>query len=280
MSTRRQLRKLLKSPGVLCAPGAYDTWSARLIEQAGFPLVYLTGYGVSASLLGKPDLGYLTLTEMTARVRSIAGAVQLPVIADADTGFGGELNVARTVQEYEAAGAAALHLEDQVFPKRCGHMDGKQVIPAADHAAKIRAAVEARRDPNLVLIARTDARAVFGIEEAIARGRLYAEAGADLIFVDAPQSIEELKLIATEIPVPVMGNAVEGGLTPWLNLTEWEELGFKLVIYPVTALYTATKAVQNALYKLRQEGTTIGLAKEMVSFSEFNELMRRSGNVT
>ncbi len=273
MERRKQLRKLLEAPGMIVAPGAYDALSARLVEKAGFPAVYLTGYGTAAGLLGRADVGLLTMNEMVTQVRNMVKAVSVPVIADADTGYGGVLNVMRTVEEYEAAGVAGLHLEDQMFPKRCGHMEGKQVVPLAEHLGKIKAAVKVRKDPNLVIIARTDARAVNGLEDAIARGQAYAAAGADLIFVDAPQSLEELKTIAREIPVPVMGNAVEGGKTPFLSIQEWEQLEYKLVIYPVSALFAATRAVQKVLQQLKESGTTAGMLPDMVTFQQFNELI-------
>lgn len=273
MDQRKQLRKLLEAPGLIVAPGAYDALSARLVEKAGFPAVYLTGYGASASFLGRADVGLLTMNEMVMQVRNMVKAVSVPVIADADTGYGGVLNVMRTVEEYEAAGVAGLHLEDQLFPKRCGHMEGKQVVPLAEHLGKIKAAVKARKDPDLVIIARTDARAVNGLEDAITRGKAYAEAGADMIFVDAPQSLEELQVIAREIPVPVMGNAVEEGKTPFLSVPEWERLGYKLVIYPVSALFAATRTVQKVLQQLKESGTTAGMFPEMVKFPQFNELI-------
>ncbi|MFZ3171438.1 MAG: isocitrate lyase/PEP mutase family protein [Carboxydocellales bacterium] len=279
MQQRKQLRKLLEAPGLIVAPGAYDALSARLVEQAGFPGVYLTGYGASASILGKADVGLLTMTEMLEQVRNMVKAVAIPVIADADTGYGGILNVLRTVEEYEAAGVAGLHLEDQVFPKRCGHMEGKQVVPMSEHVVKLKVAVKARKDANLLIIARTDARAVNGLADAINRGIAYAEAGADLIFVDAPQSREELKIIAREIPIPVMGNGVEGGKTPFLTIQEWEQLGYKLVIYPVSTLFAATKAVQQVLHQLMGLGHTNGMTREMVTFSQFNELIGLAGEL-
>ncbi len=192
MRTTTRLRRMLQAPGILVAPGAYDGFSARLIEAAGFSTVYMTGAGTAASHLGQPDLGLATMTEMAAHARHLAACVSLPLIADADTGYGNVLNVVRTVREYERAGVAGLHLEDQVAPKKCGHIAGKQVIPAREFADKIRAASEYRTDPDLVIIARTDARAVTGLDDAIERGNLYAEAGADVIFVEAPQSADEI----------------------------------------------------------------------------------------
>jgi len=273
MSQAKKLRKMLAEPGIIRAPGAYDAWSARLIEKAGFPAVYMTGYGLSASLIGRPDIGLLSLTEMAGEGKNIAAAVDIPVIADADNGYGGLLNVVRTVQEYERAGLAAIQLEDQVMPKRCGHMEGKQIIPKEEMAAKIRAACYARKDPDTVLIARTDARAVIDFDEALARAALYAEAGADVLFVEAPQSVEELQTIANTIHKPLLANMVEHGKTPMLTGKELEAIGFKIVIYPVTTLYTVTQAMMDMLKKVKQDDTSKHDTKHMVAFPDFNEMI-------
>lgn len=267
------LRELLAKPGIIRAPGAYDAWSARLVEKAEFPAVYMTGYGLSASLIGRPDIGLLSMTEMAAQGKNIAAAVNVPVIADGDNGYGGLLNVVRTVREYEYAGLAAIQLEDQVMPKRCGHMEGKQVIPKEEMAAKIRAACYARQNPETVIIARTDARAVISFDEAIERAKLYDEAGADVLFVEAPQSIEELKKIAETIKKPLLANMVEHGKTPMLTGEELMQLGFKIVIYPVSALYTVTKALMELLESIKANDTTKQHKNHMVEFPEFNEMI-------
>ena len=222
----RQLRELLASRETVVAPGAYDALSARLIEEAGFLAVYMTGFGTSASLLGRPDIGLLSGSEMIDNARRIAGCVAVPVIADADTGYGNPINVIRTVRDYERAGVAGVHLEDQVMPKRCGHLSGKVLVPASDMAAKIGAAVAARTDPDFVVIARTDARAVEGLDGALRRAAGYLEAGADVLFVEAPESEEEVAVIAREFAgVPLLFNWAEGGRTPPVSLARLNELG-------------------------------------------------------
>lgn len=255
MRASTRLRQMLAQPGIVVAPGAYDGFSARLVEAAGFPAVYMTGAGTAASLLGQPDLGLITLTEMATRAAQIAGCVSLPVIADADTGYGNVLNVVRTVREYERAGVAALHMEDQVAPKKCGHIAGKQVIPTAEACDKIRAAAEYRTDPDFVIIARTDARAVTGLADAIERGNRYAEAGADVIFVEAPETEEEVRRVAREVKAPLLANMVQGGKTPPLRFSELERLGFKLVIYPAVCMAAAVAAIEQALARLKERET-------------------------
>lgn len=274
MSTQaKKLRQLLNQPGIVRAPGAYDAWSARLIEMAGFPAIYMTGYGVSASTLGKPDIGLISAFEMTNAARNICNAVNIPVIADADTGFGGSLNVVRTVQEYEQAGVAAIQLEDQVFPKRCGHMEGKQVMPKEDMVAKVRAAVYARRSDDFVIIARTDARAVNGFDDAMDRALAYAAAGADVIFFEAPQSVEEMEKVTRTVGRPCLANMVEKGKTPFLTGEELAKMGFKIAIYPASALYAATRSVQRMLGRLKADDTTANYQADMAEFPEFNELV-------
>ena len=255
MRATTQLRRMLNEPGIIVAPGAYDGISARLIERHGFKAVYMTGAGTAASALGQADLGLTTLTEMATHAAHIASCISLPLIADADTGYGNPLNVIRTVREYERAGVAALHLEDQEFPKKCGHIAGKAVIPMREFAEKIRAAAENRTDPDFVIIARTDARAVNGIDDAIERGLRYREAGADVIFVEAPTSREEIERVAREIKAPLLSNQVPGGKTPGLTVTELEKLGYKMVIFPVVSLMSATLAIESALTKLKERGT-------------------------
>src|SRR5438105_9656890 len=228
-----RLRALLDSGQTIVAPGAFDPLSARLVEEAGFPAVYMTGFGTSAALIGRPDVGLLTMTEMAGNAGRIAACVDIPVIADADTGYGNPLNVIRTVGAYEAAGVAGIHIEDQVAPKKCGHMEGKLVIGAQEMTAKVRAAVEARAQPEFVIIARTDARAVEGLERALERARLYREAGADALFVEAPESEAEIERIASSLHgIPLIFNWAEGGRTPPLALARLREFGFRIVIFP------------------------------------------------
>jgi len=273
MLNTTRLRELLVQRDLLVAPGAYDALSARLIAQAGFPAVYMTGFGTAASVLGQPDVGLLTMSEMVSRAAAFAAVVgDRPLIADADTGYGNPINVRRTVREYERAGVAAIPIEDQVWPKKCGHMEGKQVIPVDEMVQKIRAAVDARQDPDFVIIARTDANAVYGLEDALRRGRAYREAGADVIFIEAPRSIEELRAIAQAFPdVPLLYNWAESGKTPLLPLEEIHALGFKLVIFPVSMLFAATQALLDLLEALKQGQTSLAFAERMVTFSQFTD---------
>ena len=273
MLNTTRLRELLVQRDLLVAPGAYDALSARLIAQAGFPAVYMTGFGTAASVLGQPDVGLLTMSEMVSRAAALAAVVgDRPLIADADTGYGNPINVRRTVREYEQAGVAAIHIEDQVWPKKCGHMEGKQVIPVDEMVQKIRAAVDARQDPDFVIIARTDANAVYGLEDALRRGRAYRDAGADVIFIEAPRSIEELRAIAQAFPdVPLLYNWAESGKTPLLPLEEIHALGFKLVIFPVSMLFAATQALLDLLEALKQGQTSLAFAERMVTFSQFTD---------
>ena len=270
---RERFRSLLKEPGIIPIPGAFDAWSARLVERAGFPAAYMTGYGASASVLGRPDIGLMTMSEMVAQARNMAAAVDIPLVVDGDTGYGGILNVIRTVEEFEAAGVAAIQLEDQVFPKRCGHMEGKQLIPRPEMAAKIRAAVAARRSEDLLIIARTDARAVAGLKDAIERARAYADAGAHILFVEAPETIPEMEEIAASIDRPLVANMVEMGRTPFLSAEALEKIGYKIVIYPVSTLFAATKAMMRLLQRLKKDGSTAGCLEDLVGFPEFNEIM-------
>jgi 2,3-dimethylmalate lyase len=269
-----RLRELLAGGEPVVAPGAYDALSARLIEAAGFPAVYMTGFGVTASLIGRPDVGLLTMTEMTQTARRIRSVVDVPVIADADTGYGNALNVIRTVGEYEAAGVAGIHLEDQVAPKRCGHLDGKQVIPADTMVDRIKAAVAARRNPDFVLIARTDARAVEGLDAAIDRARRYREAGADVLFVEAPQSDAEIERIADEFSgVPLLFNWAEGGKTPPTSLARLRELDFRLVLCPISALLAATGAIRDVIARIAEDGTPVNVVDGLPGFAEFTQLV-------
>jgi 2-methylisocitrate lyase-like PEP mutase family enzyme len=272
-SPRARLRALLAGPEPLIAPGAYDALSARLIEQAGFDVVYMTGFGTTASLIGRPDVGLLTGAEMVDNARRIVSAVDVPVIADADTGYGNALNVLRTVQLYEQAGVAGIQLEDQVAPKKCGHMSGKAVISTEEMVGKVRAAVAARQDPDLVVIARTDAVAVSGVADAVARGRAYAEAGADLLFVEAPTSETDIEAVATELRgvAPLVFNWAEGGRTPPLPLARVAELGFSLVIYPIGTLLAATAGIQSLLATLKADG--VPSLSGLPTFEGFTDLI-------
>ncbi|MGA2015267.1 MAG: isocitrate lyase/PEP mutase family protein, partial [Solirubrobacteraceae bacterium] len=252
------LRSLLGREEMLLAPGCYDALGARLVEEAGFAAAYMTGFGSAASRLGRPDIGLMTMPEMVDNARRIAAAVSIPVIADADTGYGNAINVIRTVQEYESAGVAAIHIEDQVMPKKCGHMDGKHVVTAGEMVAKVRAAVAARQRDEFLIIARTDARAVEGLGAALERARRYFDAGADMLFVEAPQSVAEIEAIAAGLSdVPLLFNYAEGGRTPPVTHTLLRELGFKLVIFPIGTLLAATGAMRALLAQIREQGSPI-----------------------
>jgi 2-methylisocitrate lyase-like PEP mutase family enzyme len=265
---------MLDSGETVVAPGAFDPLSARLVEEAGFPAVYMTGFGTSAALIGRPDVGLLTMTEMAGNAGRIAACVDIPVIADADTGYGNPLNVIRTVGAYEAAGVAAIHIEDQVAPKKCGHMDGKLVIPAAEMVEKVRAAVEARTQTEFVIIARTDARAVEGLERALERGRMYSEAGADALFIEALTSEAEAAEAVRAFPgVPLLFNWAEGGRTPPVSLDRVKELGYRIVIFPISTLLAATGAMRRILQEITQAGTPAAVLRELPTFAEFVEFI-------
>lgn len=275
MSARHtaRLRELLDRSGAVMAPGVADALNARLVAQEGFDALYMTGAGTTAVRLGMPDVGLLTMTEMADNAARIVDAAGLPLIADADNGYGGPLNVRRTVQAYERAGVAALHLEDQVFPKRCGHLAGKQLVPTEEMLAKIKAATDARRDDALVLIARTDAIAVEGFDCAVERAQRYAEAGADVIFVEAPRTREQLTAIPARIPRPQLYNMASSGKTPLLGIEEIAAMGFKLVIYPNWLILAAIRASRAVLRQLRETGSIASLAGEVTSFTEFFDLL-------
>ncbi len=264
--------RLSKGP-ILVAPGAYDALSARLIEQAGFPAVYASGAGASYSLLGAPDLGLLSFAEMLDQVRRIAQAVSIPVIADGDTGYGNALNVQRTVREFESAGADAVQLEDQGFPKRCGHLSEKTLIPLPEMVGKLRAAREARSSPDFLLIARTDALLLEGLDSALERLARYAEAGADILFLEAPPDTETFRKARARLPGTLMANMVEGGRTPLLSARELAELGFQLVIFPGAAARTAAFAVGQMLSTLREAGTTREALGRMLMFDGLNAVV-------
>jgi methylisocitrate lyase len=268
-----RLKRLIEAPEILVMPGVYDALSAKLAERAGFAAALMSGYSVSAAMLGEPDVGYLTMTEMVHALKRICDATSIPVMADGDTGYGNAMNVRRVVREYESAGAAGVFFEDQEWPKRCGHMEGKRVIPPEEHAMKIRAAVEARRDKDFVIMARTDARAVNGLEDALARAKAYAAAGADALFVEAPQSVAEMREIAAALDKPLMANMVERGKTPLVPLAELQAMGYGFVTYPVAAVYTVAAALTRLWTELKAAGTTEGVRGGMVSFPEFNAII-------
>lgn len=269
----RLLREMLEKEEALLVPGCYDALSAKILKQAGFPVIYMSGSGVTASVTGKPDVGLLTMTEMVNQARNIVNATDLPLICDADTGYGNAINLIRTVKEYERAGVAGIHIEDQVTPKRCGHFEGKAVISAEEMVKKIEAAIYAREDQDFLIIARTDARAVFGLEEVLRRGRLYADAGADVLFVEAPQSAGELETITCAFnDIPLLINMVEGGKTPVFSFDYLKGLGFKIVLYPTSGIRIVMKVLQEFAAYLKQKGDTKGLEDRMVSFEERNRI--------
>jgi methylisocitrate lyase len=271
---KSKIFELIKKEGILVLPVVYDALTARIAERAGFSAILMGGYSVSAVRLGKPDVGYLTMTEMAAQVKIIAEAVSVPLIADGDTGYGNPLNVMRTLEEYQRAGAAGIILEDQKFPKRCGHMEGKQVIPMEEHLQKLAAAIEARGDRDTLIIARTDSLTPLGLPEAIRRGKAYRDAGVDAVFVEAPQTVDELRAIREAIPdVPLVANIIEGGKTPVLSAGELKEMGYEICFCSLTAVLVSAKAIMNAMIHLRREGSSAGLADQMFSFAEFNELI-------
>ncbi len=270
-----RLRALMEAGGgPVLLPGCSDALGARLIEQAGFDAVYMTGFGTAATLLGRPDVGLLGLAEMVDNARRIAAAVSVPVVADADTGYGNPVNVVHTVRSYERAGVAAIHLEDQVMPKRCGHMEGKEVVPAAEFAAKIRAAVDARQSDDFLIIARTDARAPLGLDEARRRADAAVEAGADVLFVEALRSRDEIEAVASEYRhTPLLHNWVEGGRPPALTYAELAELGFSLVIMPITILLAAVGAISATLAGVKAAGTPVEIEPSLPSFNDFTDLI-------
>jgi 2-methylisocitrate lyase-like PEP mutase family enzyme len=275
MAAREGIRALLDANGgsPLILAGAPDALTARLIEELGFEAVYVTGAGVTNRHLGVPDLGLITLSELADHVEAIRGAVEIPIVVDADTGFGGPLNVRRTVQVLERRGADAIQLEDQVFPKRCGHFEGKETIPAEEMVAKLTAALDARRDDSLLIVARTDARQTHGLDEALERAELYREAGADVIFVEAPQSREELAEVGRRLAGPLLVNMVEGGVTPVLPAAELGELGFSIVLYANAALRGALFGARAVLEELKRTGSTQGALDQMIGWDERQRLV-------
>lgn len=270
-------KQLIEFPEILLLPGVHDTLSARIGAEAGFKAMTGGGYSASATLLGQPDTSQLSLTEMVDHYTRICDVIDVPFFGDGDTGFGNVTNVARTVRMYERAGLAGMFIEDQVFPKRCGHMSGKDVIPAQEMVAKLKAALDARQDPDFVIMARTDANAVNGIDDALERMALYREVGADLLFVEAPRNTDEMRRICTELDGPNLANMIEGGATPLLSLEELTEIGFAVVTYPVAATFVVAKAMRAFMRYLAETGTTAGFDPEMLQFEDFNEIIDLKG---
>ena len=274
---RRRLRERLSQPNILLLPGVYDGICARLVEQAGFEAVYMTGSGTAMARYGVPDIGLVTMSEMASAVAMLADSVDIPLIADADTGYGNALNVQRTVKEYERAGVAAMQFEDQDFPKRCGHLAGKEVISAEEMVGKLHAALDARTDPDLLIIARTDARAVLGEEEALRRAKLYEEAGADIIFVEAPLTMDEMRRVPASVSRPCMANMVEGGRSPLLNAGELEALGFRIALFANAVTRFIAKQVPAFLAEFKRQGGSRDLRSQQVSFDELQHIMNLEG---
>ncbi len=269
----RSLAERLRQPGLITAPGVFDMISAKLADGLGFDALYMTGYGTVASHLGYPDAGLATYSDMVGRVSQIAGGTQTPLIADGDTGYGGLLNVEHTVRGYEAAGAQAIQLEDQQFPKKCGHTPDRRVIPTAEAAAKIRVAAEARRSKDFLIIARTDARTMHGLDEALRRGEAYSCAGADILFIESPESLAEMEAIARNFDLPLLVNMVDGGRTPVLDARDLESLGFRIAIFPVTGFLAASAAMNSAYRHLKSTGSSKAWPGELYPFNDFSLLM-------
>ena len=266
-------RQIEDKKHIVVLPGVFDALSARIAEQVGFDAVFQTGYGSSAALLGMPDFGLLNAGETIDNASRIIHAVNIPVIVDADTGYGNPLNVWHLVHELQSLGAAGIFLEDQIWPKRCGHMIGKDVIPKDDYILKLKAALEARKSSDFLIVARTDARAPLGLDEAIERGKAYRKAGADIIFIEAPRSVEELTKIAKEINAPLVANMIEEGLTPNLPAKELMKIGYRIAVFPLSSLYAATFAIKEVLLELKKTGTTKEARKMMVTFRDFNKFV-------
>ena len=272
-SQRAALRQRLNQSGLLVAPGVFDMVSLRLADSFGFDALYMTGYGTVASHMGLPDAGLATYSDMVGRVTAMAGMARTPLIADADTGYGGLLNMRHTIRGYEAAGAAAIQLEDQEFPKKCGHTPGRRVIPMEDMVRKIRVAVESRTDPNFLIIARTDARTSLGLDEALRRAEAYAKAGADILFVESPESEEEMRTIGRTFHQPLLANMVEGGRTPVLSRQDLESIGYKLAIFPITAMLAAVQAMKTVYEGFQQQGSSTATQVPLMPFADLTRLM-------
>jgi methylisocitrate lyase len=273
MEKARLVRRHLSEKGQLLMPGVFDTLSAKIAARAGFEVIFITGYSLSATLLGEPDFGLLTQTEVVNAAQRICSVVDTPVIVDADTGYGNAINVIRTVQDLMRAGAAGLFLEDQVWPKRCGHMKGKQVISLDEQLKKLRAAIEAKSDQDFYIVARTDSRQALGLTEAISRGIAFKEAGADAVFIEAPETKEEMKEISRQVPGPLVANMLERGVTPLMGPQELADLGFSLIVWPLAPLYAVAKSLTEVYSHLRSDGSTTRILDRLMPFDEFNEIV-------
>lgn len=267
------IRDLFSRGQILPSLGVYDALSARIAASAGLPSIYITGFGAAASKLGVPDIGLMSMNEMVSHVRSIASAVDCPVIADADTGYGGPANVWRTVREYEAAGVDVIQLEDQEWPKRCGHMEGKQLVPVEEMVRRVKVALKARRSDDFLIMARTDALAVEGFEAAIHRAEIYRDAGADILFVEAPRDPDQMALIPKTLGVPCMANMVEGGKTPFRDVATLREMGYSIALFPISTLLAAAEAVGKVARTVMSEGWTKSMSGELMTFHEFNQVV-------
>ena len=273
MTKENLIRNALAEHGQLIMPGVYDALSAKIAARAGFEVIFITGYSLSATLLGEPDFGLLTQTEVVSAAQRICSVVDTPVIVDADTGYGNAINVIRTVQDLIRAGAAGMFLEDQIWPKRCGHMRGKQVIPLDEQVKKLRAAVEARENSDFFIVARTDSRQALGLDEAITRGLAFKEAGADAVFIEAPESKEEMKRISKQVQGPLVANMLERGVTPLMGPRELKDLGFDLIVWPLAPLYSVAKSLTDVYTTLRRDGSTLAILDRLMPFDDFNRIV-------
>ena len=273
MSKAQSIRRALSERGQLIMPGVYDALSAKIAARAGFEVIFITGYSLSATLLGEPDFGLLTQTEVVSAAQRICSVVDTPVIVDADTGYGNAINVIRTVEDLIRADAGGMFLEDQIWPKRCGHMKGKQVIPLDEQLKKLKAAVEARRGGDFFIVARTDSRQALGLKEAITRGVAFKEAGADAVFIEAPESKDEMREIAKQVPGPLVANMLERGVTPLMGPKELKELGFELIVWPLAPLYSVAKSLTEVYTTLRRDGSTLAILERLMPFDEFNRIV-------
>jgi len=273
MEKTKLIRDALAQHGQIIMPGVYDALSAKIAARAGFEVVFITGYSLSATLLGEPDFGVLTQTEVVAAAQRICSVIDTPVIVDADTGYGNAINVIRTVEDLMRSGAAGMFLEDQVWPKRCGHMKGKQVIPLEEQVKKLRAAVEAKAGRDFFIVARTDARQALGLAEAMKRGLAFKEAGADAVFIEAPETKKEMAEIARQVPGPLVANMLERGVTPLMGPKELKELGFELVVWPLAPLYSVAKSLTDVYTTLRRDGSTLAILDRLMPFEDFNDIV-------
>ena len=273
----KSIKKLLKNKSKpLVIPGVYDALGAKIVEKVGFEAMFQTGYGTSATLFGMPDYGFIGSTETVDNARRICRATSIPVIVDVDTGYGNALTVDKLIRELEVAGASGIFLEDQKWPKRCGHMQGKEIIPKDEYAEKLQAAIDARSNKDFIIVARTDARAIEGLDNAIERGLYYKKIGADVIFIEAPKNIQEMSKIGNAIDAPLVANMIEGGVTPISSVSKLHKMGFKIILYPLSVLFSNAYASLQILRELKRSGSTVKLKKSMVNFDQFNEIVELS----